>query len=228
LKKLGWVQLKYDKSFFCLPSGAAGGLPRAIMIITVDDIFGCGEPGMELSLKRLEKEFEFPITIKFLEESGMDDYIGQHVHRAPGRAWFEQFHYIDSIKPLLLSAFDKVTGELKPDQSDVKPLTGGRGKNANRKRTSLYDHFRSLLGKGSFCWSQPWHNFVFSSASGTTAEDGVKEISDTVKKLNKAVEEMQTMRGAPLFLPLDPRKPLVIYLCVVPRCSCRWTRVSRL
>ena len=67
------MQLKYDKSCFYLPSAGAGGLPRAIMIITVDDIFGCGEPGVELNLKRLEKEFEFPITIKFLEENGMDD-----------------------------------------------------------------------------------------------------------------------------------------------------------
>lgn len=179
------------------------------MIVTVDDMLAGGY-GVKDELLKLQTEHNFPMDIKMMEIGGTGDYIGQHLHREIDHETFNQFHYFDTIKQVPVQHFDKTSGNLKPEQDELLPLTGGRGKNAQKKRYHIYEFFRSLLGKTSFCWSAPWFNFDNSAAS-TVEQGNVKESNDTIKRLNKVVDELQTRRDAPITKPLAHGTPLAIY-----------------
>ena len=93
---------------------------------------------------------EFPLIFHSLEDGKDTDYIGERLrlNLKHKQATLDQIDYIDAIRKITLADFDD-TGGMKPE-SETARQAEPRKRGLRKVATTLYEHFRTLLGKLSY------------------------------------------------------------------------------
>ncbi len=110
----------------------------------MDDIIICGDRAVEI-IAFLESTFS--LTVEKITPGTCSDYIAQIITRSPlgetPQVTLDQREFIESIPNIDLAKFEKSTGDLLPEHEPTR-----LGNRSNKKKCStLYEYFRSLLGK---------------------------------------------------------------------------------